>query len=468
MPDDHSAAATPHQHGHGHGHDTAPASPRTRKLLGAVLSPFVLAAVIGAVLLHPFGESPESTAPSGFARTPVDGTILRAETGPCGTTDGAGNPPGGAGQCLRLRVELDNGPAAGDTVEQTVPREPTTPEFDVGDEVVLAYSGTAPRRGSSYQIVDYQRGPWMLLLCALFVGAVLALGRWKGLASLAALGVAFVILAGFVLPSILAGRNPLSVAVVGAGLIMFCTLYLTHGLSARTSTAVLGTLTSLTLIGTLSAVFAGLTRLTGLDDSTSALIGALGHDIDARGLLLAGVVIGALGVLDDVTVTQASAVWELHRANPSLRGKELYSSALRIGRDHVASSVNTLVLAYAGTALPLLLTYSLSGNPFTDIVTTQDVAQEVVRTLVGSLGLIAAVPLTTAIAALIVRGEKRSGTPAEDEEPSGTRVVTLVRNGARRGATRATGAGFAGPGAASPFRTDPEKGNRPPLRVGGR
>ncbi|WP_017976033.1 YibE/F family protein [Actinopolyspora halophila] len=482
MPDDRSSEGIPqlpdHDHGHGHGHDAPPASNGTRMLLAAVLAPFVLAALIGALVLYPFGEQPSPAEPTGFGRTPVDGLIVDSDSGACALT-GPGNGsaasgPSGSGSqedCLRLRIELRNGPAAGATIEQNVPVEPTTPEFEIDDEVVLAYSGTAPRQGTSYQIVDYQRGHWMLLLFGLFAGAVVVLGRWKGVASLLALGVAFAVIAGFVLPAVLAGRSPLQVAVVGAGLIMFFVLYFTHGLSARTSTAVLGTLSSLTLIGLLSSVFAALTQLTGLDDSTSALIGALGHDIDARGLLLAGIVIGALGVLDDVTITQTSAVWELHRANPDLRWRQLYSAALRIGRDHVASSVNTLVLAYAGTALPLLLTYSLSGRSFVDIVTTQDVAQEVVRTLVGSLGLIAAVPLTTAIAALIVMREKRSEAPRGKAQ--GTDAAELIAHAARLRAARTTfGAGS--PPAAGidhPFRTDPglelPSTTTPPRATGG-
>jgi hypothetical protein len=217
---------------------------------------------------------------------------------------------------------------------------------------------------------------------------VLALGRWRGLAALAALGLSFVVLLLFVLPAILAGHNPLWVAVVGACLIMFVVLYLTHGPSARTSTAVLGTLVSLLLIGGLSAAFTTLARLTGLDDTTSALIGALGTGVDARGLLLAGVVIGALGVLDDVTVTQTSAVWELHGANPALGARGLFTAAMRIGRDHVSSAVNTLVLAYAGASLPLMLIFSVSGRGLGDVVTTQEVATEIVRTLVGRIGLV--------------------------------------------------------------------------------
>lgn len=413
-----------------------------------MLAPFALAAVLGAVLLYPFGQDSTPEARQGFTRDPVDGSVVAARAASCTTGATTGQRTGDGEHCVLLRVELRSGPASGRTIEQRLPREPTTPEFAVGDEVVLSYSGDSPRESTSYRIVDYQRGGWLLLLVGLFGAAVLALGRLRGAASLLALALTCGVLTGFVLPAILAGANPVAVAVVGAGLIMFCALYITHGLSARTSTAVLGTLVSLTLIGLLSTAFAGLTRLTGLDESTSALIGALGHDIDARGLLLAGVVIGALGVLDDVTVTQTSAVWELHHADPGLRWKELYSAALRIGRDHVASSVNTLVLAYTGTALPLLLTYTLSGQSFGEIATTQDVAQEVVRTLVGSLGIIAAVPLTTAIAAAVVLGEnganRHGDTSRSESSPQDgvSGIVGVVRRAAAEGAARAVLGGW--------------------------
>jgi uncharacterized membrane protein len=183
---------------------------------------------------------------------------------------------------------------------------------------------------------------------------------------------------------------------------MFGVLYLAHGFSARTSTAALGTLLSLLLIGLLGAAFAAATSLTGADEDTANLANALGSDLDGRGLVLAGLMIGALGALDDVTVTQTSAVWELRRADPHLRPIALFGAAMRIGRDHVASAVNTLVLAYAGAALPLLLLFSVAERGLTDTLTTQVIATEVVRTLVGSIGLVASVPLTTALAVAVV------------------------------------------------------------------
>jgi len=262
---------------------------------------------------------------------------------------------------------------------------------------------------------------------------VLVLGRWQGLKALGALVISFLVLVFFVLPAIIAGENPLLVGIVGAGVIMFVVLYLTHGLSARTSTAVLGTMMSLTLIGVLGALWASFAKLTGLDEDTATLVGLLNRPIDTRGLLLAGVVIGALGVLDDVTVTQTSAVWELRAANPSLTRRQLYAAGLRIGRDHVASAVNTLVMAYAGAALPLLLYSSISGVGIGNILTSQSVAQEIVRTLVGSIGIVAAVPVTTALAAAVAAQEKPA---VEEAPPKSTRKRPAAQEERRRETSR--------------------------------
>ncbi|GAA4618535.1 hypothetical protein GCM10023108_39780 [Saccharopolyspora hordei] len=387
-------------------------------MLAIALVPFALAAIVGVLLLHPFGHEPRTGADLGFGQQPVNGEVLSAVRGPC-TADAPEQD-----ECAVLDVRMQDGPRPGQTIQQVVPTDPGSPRFAVGDQVVLSYSGADPREPSSYQVVDFQRGTPLLVLALVFAGAVLVLGRWQGLAALGALGLSFAVLIGFVLPAVLAGEDPLLVAIVGAGVIMFIALYLTHGFSARTSTAVLGTMLSLALIGVLSAVFAAATRLTGLDEDTSSLMGLLGTPIDARGLLLAGVVIGALGVLDDVTVTQTSAVWELRKANPSLTWRQLYSSGLQIGRDHVASAVNTLVLAYAGTALPMLMAYALSGRSFDEIVTSQAVAQEVVRTLVGSIGLVAAVPITTAIAAAVAVREPAGSAQASVADRVGRAAAT--------------------------------------------
>jgi uncharacterized membrane protein len=381
-----------------------PASGRVRTLLAALLTPFALATVVGAVLLFPTGDDGRPETPG---RVPVEGVVTATQAGPCSAGVQEGPPQD---QCLAVTVRMTDGQAPGREVQILVPQEPSTPRFAVDDEVVLSYGGGNPLEGQSYQIVDFQRDVPLILLAGLFAVAVLVLGRWQGLRALTGLLVSFGVLVLFVLPAIIAGENPLLVATVGAGVIMFVVLYLTHGFSARTSTAVLGTLVSLALIGGLGALFSVAAKLTGLDEETATLVGTLGQPIDTRGLLLAGVVIGALGVLDDVTVTQTSAVFELRAANGTLGARRLYAAGLRIGRDHVSSAVNTLVMAYAGAALPVLLYSSISGVGLGGILSSQSIAQEIVRTLVGSIGLVAAVPITTALAAIVAVQELPSST----------------------------------------------------------
>ncbi|MFD4671164.1 YibE/F family protein [Lentzea sp. NPDC058450] len=396
--------------GHGHGHSHAlseePASQRVRTLLMWLLVPLALATVVGAALLYPFGVEQKTGAQVGLNQSPVEAVVT-------GLAENCGE------KCVAITVKMTDGPSPGQSITIPSVKGPGAPSFKLGDEVVLSYSGTQPQAAESYQIVDYQRGWSLAVLALLFAGAVLLLGRWQGLAALGALLLSFVVLVLFIMPSLLAGKDPLTVAVVGAGLIMFVVLYLTHGVSARTSTAVLGTMVSLALIGVLGAAFSALSSLTGLDDDTANLVRLLGTDIDTRGLLLAGTLIGALGVLDDVTVTQTSAVWELRRANGELTWRELFAAGSRIGRDHMSSVVNTLVMAYAGAALPLLLAISLAGRSMGEILTAQQIAQEIVRTLVGSIGLVAAIPVTTALAAWVaVRQEVTPvAVPEPDPEP---------------------------------------------------
>ncbi|MCD2195473.1 YibE/F family protein [Actinomycetospora endophytica] len=400
----------------GHGHGAAPpVDPRVRRVLVAVLVPCALAVIVGVVLLAPSpaeyravldgshaAASSGSGAAAAAATTPLDGTVTRAGAeADCSDAALAASEPGSG--CYPLRVRLDEGPAPGREIETLVPAGPAAPRFDEADAVVVAFSGGDPADAGSYQVVDRQRSGALWLLAGVFAAAVVALGRWRGLAALGALGITLAVLGVFLLPALLTGSAPVPVALVAAGLVVAAVFPTTHGFSARTAAAALGTLVSLGLIGLLAVLFGAATELSGLDDQASELVGVLGAGVDARGLLLAGVIIGALGVLDDVTVTQTSTVWELHRADPRTPTRTLYAAAMRVGRDHVASAVNTLVLAYAGAALPLLLLFSLSGRGLGDLLTAEDVAQEVLRTLVGSIGIVAAVPVTTLLAAVVVR-----------------------------------------------------------------
>ena len=251
----------------------------------------------------------------------------------------------------------------------------------------------------------------MLVLAIAFVVVVAAVARLRGVLSLVGLVVAFAILFWFVMPALLEGSSPTWVVLVGSSAIMFVVLYLAHGFSARTTTALLGTLFGLALTAVLGAVFVDLARLTGLSSEETVQLLQFDPALDFSGLVLAGVVVAGLGILNDVTITQASAVWQLHEVDPDLSWRELFNRGMSIGRDHIASTVYTLAFAYAGIALPLLLLFELYHRPTGAVLTSSVVAEEVIRALVGGIALVLAVPVTTAIGAFVARA---SGT-----EPAG-------------------------------------------------
>ncbi|MEV5198025.1 YibE/F family protein [Streptomyces sp. NPDC053720] len=409
-----------HQHGHSHSHGpAAPVSKHLRKVIAAVLFPFATAVLVGLVALWPGGAPPHERTGVGFDRQTQQGKVVNIDKVDCKEVnaartpvDGDTTPPseGGQGLCKKARVEVTTGHDKGRTFVEII--QPDTPrQLRDGQGVVVAYAPDAPR-DLQYSVTDVNRKFPMALLAGIFALVVVAVGRMRGVMALVALAVSFAVLTLFILPAILQGSNPLLVAVVGAGAIMLIALYMCHGPTARTSVAVIGTLISLLLIGLLGSLFIGWASLTGNTDDNTGLIHGLYPHIDMSGLLLAGVIIGSLGVLDDVTVTQTSAVWELHQANPTLGVRGLYRAGIRIGRDHIASVVNTLVLAYAGAALPLLLLFSVAQSSVGTVANSELVAEEIVRTLVGSIGLVASVPVTTVLAALVVSAD-RTGLGAE-------------------------------------------------------
>jgi uncharacterized membrane protein len=269
-----------------------------------------------------------------------------------------------------------------------------------GDSILVTI-GARPDGILTVYFVDFQRATSLLWLTALFVLVILIMSRWKGLRSILSLAFSLFVIIGYILPHILAGEDPLWVSITGSVTLLGVTLYLTYGWNLKTHAAVVSMIFVLLITGTLAVLFVVFTRLTGSGDENSLfLIQMLNTQINLRGLLLGGMIIGALGVLDDLVTTQASAVFELRHANRSLGFRELFRSAMRIGQDHVAATVNTLVLAYAGAALPMLLMFSLGGGNYGLLVNYEFIAEEIVRTLVGSLGLVSAVPLTTAISIL--------------------------------------------------------------------
>ncbi|MEV6699205.1 YibE/F family protein [Streptomyces sp. NPDC051453] len=412
--------------GHGHSHSHGPAAPvskHLRKVIAAVLIPFSVAVVVGLVVLWPGGAPSHARTGVGFDRQTQQGTVTQVDKVDCRSVNASGDTPTGdtstaegrsaeqqaKGTCEKATVRVDGGKDTGHTFTEIV--QPDSPRQLHGNQkVIVAYAPDAPKE-LQYSVTDVNRRLPMTLLAGIFALAVVVVGRLRGVMALVALAVSFMVLTFFILPAILQGSNPLVVAVVGASAIMLIALYMCHGPTARTSVAVLGTLVSLLLIGLLGSLFIGWAALTGNTDDNTGLIHGLYPSIDMSGLLLAGVIIGSLGVLDDVTVTQTSAVWELHQADPTMGRRGLYRAGIRIGRDHIASVVNTLVLAYAGAALPLLLLFSIAQSSVGTVANSELVAEEIVRTLVGSIGLVASVPVTTALAALVVSAD-RPGSPS--------------------------------------------------------
>ncbi|WP_410810126.1 YibE/F family protein [Micromonospora sp. 067-2] len=400
--------------GSDHSHSAPSAPPRVRRILIATVVPLFVATVLAAVVLWPRDGSPQTTGGTDVPR--YHGTVTRVVTEPCPPTPSPeGTPDVGAGRCGTVDVRMTDGPAAGRQVQTPVPDGPGAPRVDVGDKVVLVeLTDPADPASSTWNIAEHQRGTPLVWLAVVFAAAIIAFGRWRGLAALAGLAASFAILLAFVLPGIAAGQSPLLVAVVGAALIMFVVLYLTHGVTAQTSVAVLGTLGSLVLTGVLATIATAATHLTGFGSDDATTLSMFQANVDLHGLLLAGIIIGSLGVLDDVTVTQAATVTELANANPGLTRLQLYRAATRVGRAHIASTVNTIVLAYAGASLPLLLLLTADTRPIGQILTSEFLAQEIVRSAVATLGLIAAVPLTTGLAALVTAAGRPDTAPRAD------------------------------------------------------
>lgn len=383
-----------------------PSSPPTTHSQGSLRRALVwsvvtvaAASLVGLVVLWPRGDPPEGVNQPG---TYANAVVTGLQTEICPSMEAVATT-----ECTYASIELTSGPDEGSTgVFVAAEDDLSRPSVEVGDEVVVLDVATSPPP-YRYTFWDYQRTPPLLWLALAFAVVVVAFGRWKGVRALLGLGASILILVAFVVPSLLRDQPAVPVALTGTVLIALLALYLAHGLSMTTTVALAGTLLSLLLITFLALFTASLTSLTGLADEQAQILRVTAGALDLRGLLVAGIVVGALGVLDDVTVTQVSTVAALRRADPRMPRAALYSEAIRVGRDHVASTVNTLVLAYAGAALPLVLLFAQGTVPVARILTGEVVAVEVVRMLVGSIGLVLSVPITTALATVVL-------TPADE------------------------------------------------------
>lgn len=359
--------------------------PSAARVLRAIVVACAVIVVVGAILLWPDSAS-EGSDPLELRADPVDAQVTSVIEEEC-----LGDP---GSTCVTVTFELTSGEKAGETGTINLFG---SGQFDRGDDIRVIPTTTASG-APMYSFYDFERTTPMVVLVFLFVAAVVALGRWRGVGAIAGLAVSLFVIVRFALPSLVDGNNTVAVAIVTAGAIAIVALYLAHGFGPATDVALLSTFASLALTGVLAWFYVEFAELTGFTDDASFMLQSLGSGIDARGILLAGIVIGSLGVLDDVTVTQVSAVGELHRSNPTASRRTLFTSALRIGRDHISSTVNTLFLAYAGAALPLLLLFSEINESVTSVATREIVATEIVRAIVGSIGLVASVPISTWLA----------------------------------------------------------------------
>lgn len=396
---------------HSHSHTgPAPLGPLAARIVVVTLAVIALAVVVGAVLLWPSGSKVDIPLPfqngAGGAVTTEGGHVVSSSLADCGSPSAgqvitAAPAPGvaGSGTCVQTVVAIDSGPNRGASTMLEFSPGPGQPNLLAGDSIRI-FRQVDQQGSTSYGFYDYERTWPLIALAAVFAIVIVVVARWRGLRALAGIVVAFVVLVVFMLPALRDGAPAVPLALVASATILYAVIYLAHGVSLRTSAALLGTLTAMLLAAGLSWAAIELAHLTGLsEDRNNEVAAYLGH-VSIQGLLLAGFIIGSLGVLNDVTITQASAVFELASAGHGSR-RQIFLGAMRIGSDHIASTVYTLVLAYAGSSLPLLLLFSVANRSLSDVLTSESVAIEIARSAVGGIALALSVPLTTAIAAVL-------------------------------------------------------------------
>lgn len=385
-----------------------------RNLTIAVLVIAALALAGMAILWPSSDDVPKGLDPyAGEGVSTVDATVSGVESFDCNSGGlGPDSIPQVDGDCANVTATLDD---SGDTAEFVLdPTRYVGAGMNEGDEITLV-AIEPPGQEPSYEFRDYRRGMPLLALTAAFAVMVALVGRWRGVFALLGIGITMVALIRFVMPALLAGESPLAVAVVGSTVIMISVLYLAHGISIRTTSALFGTLFGIAFTAVAGLLATDWTSLTGVGSEDDHLLVATAPDLRLSGVVAASMVIAGLGVLNDVTVTQASIVWEMRALQPAARSVQLFTAAMRIGRDHIASSVYTLVFAYAGSAMTVLLLITAYQRGLADVFTAEEIAQEVVRTLVGAIGLVLAVPATTAFAVWLAPPPTEA---APDHEPS--------------------------------------------------
>jgi uncharacterized membrane protein len=379
---------------------------RARRILAACVLPLLVATIVGLIALWPGGDTP-----IGSLENPVEG--------PNFTTATVVEVTGVVGE--EVRAELHDG--TGRIVPVQVPPEIVESGIEVGSQMRVFFTASALGSGSPYVFVDFVRDVPLIILGIVYALVVLAVARLRGFMAIVGLLASLAVVGVFLIPALMAGGPPLLVTLVGASAMMFFAVYLAHGISIRTTTALLGTFIGLAATTALAAWATGAASLTGANSDSSLVLNSVLPGVNLRDILLCGIVIAGLGALNDVTITQASAVWELRAASPKAPLRQVFGRAMRIGRDHIASTVYTLAFAYVGTALPVLMIVMLYDRSLGSTLTAGEIAEEVVRTLVSSIGLVLAIPATTAIATLLVASSRARDRFAVLATPDGGAAV---------------------------------------------
>ncbi|MHA7282309.1 YibE/F family protein [Arthrobacter sp. TMS2-4] len=415
--------------GHSHQHTGGSAEPsasalatrrRATLLLSAVLVPLGVLTLVAMVLLWPSGDRSSLDVASPYATADgvsfVTGTVRDVAEADCPSSRPTVEAGGTALTCTIAYTQPAGG--GGLVPVEVTPELAATNAVEPGDEIRYLDLSEVLQGAAPYVFVDFVRSVPVVALAALYAVVVVAVARWRGLRAIIGLVGALVILAQFILPGLVEGAPPLLLGLVGSTVIMYGVLYFAHGVSARTSTALLGTVFGLGITALLAAWATDAAHLTGVGDENAYTLVNASDELSISAIILCGLIISGLGVLNDVTITQSSAVWELYELAPTTSGRRLFGSAMRIGRDHIASTVYTIAFAYAGAALPVLILVSLYDRALLDTLTSGDLAEEVVRTLVGSIGLVLAIPLTTLVAVLVVKAVgPRSAHGGHDDVP---------------------------------------------------
>ncbi|MBO1030279.1 YibE/F family protein [Tessaracoccus sp. SD287] len=410
-----------HSHSHGDDAELTPAQRAHQKqaarVLAILLVPLAVLTFVALVVMWPQDTASHIREDTGIVRVPGTtyqrGTIVEVKEASC---DGqVGTFPGDTSICATLTVRVDDGPDQGSLQTFELTSAVYQSGADPGQQVRM-YRVPLEGTDAVYSFVDFERSTPVMFFVVLFAVLVVAVARLRGFLALVGLGFAFWILIEFMMPNLIQGKDPVIVGVVGSAAIMFVVLYTSHGFSVRTTTALVGTLFGLLLAAILGSISTTWSHLTGVTHEDDFILAASAPDLQMTSIVICSMIVAALGALNDVTITQASSVWELAKTVKS--PWQLYRSAMRIGRDHIASTVYTIAFASAGAALSVLLLIQIYEQSLADMVFEELFAGEILRTIIGSIGLVLAVPLTTGIGVLAVSAGRAAGRRAAGSDES--------------------------------------------------